>query len=167
VDRYFVSSIERDPVRAEILRSLVDMGRVTGCRIVAEGIETREQCALVVELGVDHLQGYFLGRPGRIPRLEPTALEGLEAAIPAPAATCAEDLALPIPAVPADTTVATIVASFREHPDWTALAVLEARDSPRPGGGPSRPAWAGRGRRAGRPDPRSLGVSRLAPLAGR
>jgi diguanylate cyclase (GGDEF)-like protein len=134
VDRYFVSGIERDPVRAEILRSLVDMGRITGCRIVAEGIENREQCALVLELGVDHLQGYFLGRPARIPCLAPAALEGLEAATPAAVANCAEDLALPIPGVPADTTVASVVESFREHPDWTALAVLEARGSPRPVG---------------------------------
>jgi EAL domain-containing protein (putative c-di-GMP-specific phosphodiesterase class I)/GGDEF domain-containing protein len=132
VDRYFVSGIEHDPVRAEILRSLVDMGRVTGCRIVAEGIENREQCALVLELGVDHLQGYFLGRPSRVPRLEPAALEGLEAAIPAPTANCAEDLALPIPGVPAHTPVASVVQSFREHPDWTALAVLEAGGSARP-----------------------------------
>lgn len=134
VDRYFVSGIEHDPVRAEILRSLVDMGRVTGCRIVAEGIENRQQCALVLELGVDHLQGYFLGRPHRIPRLEPAALEGLEAASPAPTANCAEDLALPIPGVPADTRVASVVELFREHPDWTALAVLETRDSARPVG---------------------------------
>lgn len=134
VDRYFVSGIERDPVRAEILHSLVDMGRVTGCRIVAEGIENREQCVLVLELGVDHLQGYFLGRPNRIPRLEPAALEGLEAATPATTANCAEDLALPIPGVPADTTVASVVESFRSHPDWAALAVLETRESPRPVG---------------------------------
>jgi diguanylate cyclase (GGDEF)-like protein len=134
VDRYFVSGIERDPVRAEILRSLVDMGRVTGCRIVAEGIENREQYALVLELGVDHLQGYFLGRPSRVPTLDAGALEGLEAASPAPAANCAEDLVLSVPGVPADTTVASVVESFRQHPDWTALAVLESGGSRRPVG---------------------------------
>ena len=134
VDRYFVSGIECDPVRAEILRSLVDMGRVTGCRIVAEGIENRAQCALVLELGVDHLQGYFLGRPSRIPRLEPAALEGLEAATAAPIANCAEDLAVATPGVPADATVASVVESFRAHPEWTALAVLDARNSARPVG---------------------------------
>jgi EAL domain-containing protein (putative c-di-GMP-specific phosphodiesterase class I)/GGDEF domain-containing protein len=132
VDRYFVSGIERDPVRAEVLRSLVDIGRVTGCRIVAEGIENREQCALVLELGVDYLQGYFLGRPGRIPRLEPHALAGLTAVSAAPAASCAEGLVLPIPAMPADSTVASVMESFRRHPEWTALAVVESSDSPRP-----------------------------------
>src|ERR1700722_577960 len=37
VDRYFVAGIEQDAVRGEILRSVVDMGRVTGCRVIAEG----------------------------------------------------------------------------------------------------------------------------------
>ena len=32
VDRYFVAGAEKDAVRSEILRSVVDMGRVTGCR---------------------------------------------------------------------------------------------------------------------------------------
>ena len=134
VDRYFVAGIERDPVRAEILRSVVDIGRVTGCRIVAEGIENREQCALVLELGVDYLQGYYLGRPNRITSTAVPALEELEAGGAAPAANCAEDLALPVPGVPADSTVASVVESFRQHPDWTALAVLESRESPRPVG---------------------------------
>jgi EAL domain-containing protein (putative c-di-GMP-specific phosphodiesterase class I)/GGDEF domain-containing protein len=134
VDRYFVSGIERDPVRAEILRSLVDIGRITGCRIVAEGIENREQYALVLELGVDYLQGYLLGRPNRIPRLEAAALEGLEATSAAPAPGCAEDLVRAIPGVPGDSTIASVVESFRQNPEWTALAVLESRDSPRPVG---------------------------------
>ncbi len=51
---------------------------------------------------------------------------------PAPNANCAEDLVVPIPGVPADNTVASVVELFREHPDWTALAVLEAGVSPRP-----------------------------------
>ena len=134
VDRYFVSGIEQDPVRAEILRSLVDIGRVTGCRLVAEGIENREQCALVAELGVDYLQGYFLGRPSRIPCAEAPALVGLDAPNAGPVASCAEDLVLAIPGVPADSTVASVVESFRQHPEWSALAVLESRESPRPVG---------------------------------
>jgi EAL domain-containing protein (putative c-di-GMP-specific phosphodiesterase class I)/GGDEF domain-containing protein len=134
VDRYFVAGIERDPVRAEILRSLVDIGRVTGCRIVAEGVENREQYGLVLELGVDYLQGYFLGRPSRIPRLEAPALAGPEAAGAPPAAGCAEDLVLAIPGVPAESTIASVVESFRQHPEWSALAVLESRESQRPVG---------------------------------
>src|SRR6185437_7924576 len=39
VDRYFVAGIEEDPVRGEILRSVVEMARATGSQVVAEGIE--------------------------------------------------------------------------------------------------------------------------------
>ncbi len=78
VDRYFVSGIEHDPVRAEILRSVVDMARAIGCRVIAEGVENAEQCTLALELGVDHLQGYLLGRPQSVPRVEPAVFCGLD-----------------------------------------------------------------------------------------
>lgn len=35
----------------------------TGCRLIAEGIETEAELAAVRELGVDFGQGYLLGRP--------------------------------------------------------------------------------------------------------
>ncbi len=124
VDRYFVAGIEQDAVRGEILRSVIDMGRVTGCRVVAEGIENREQCALLLELGVDYLQGYLLGRPQRIPADNSAILCGLET-LTVGAADCAEHLVLPIPGIAANTPVGDVVATFRAHPEWTALAVLE------------------------------------------
>ncbi|MDB6090574.1 MAG: hypothetical protein JWN85_3358 [Gammaproteobacteria bacterium] len=126
VDRYFVAGIEHDAVRGEILRSVVDMGRVTGCRVIAEGIENREQFALVVELGVDYLQGFLLGRPQRLPQLDAAALSGLETITSGPTADCAEHLVLPIPGIPADMPVGDVVEIFRGNANWTALAVLEA-----------------------------------------
>jgi EAL domain-containing protein (putative c-di-GMP-specific phosphodiesterase class I)/GGDEF domain-containing protein len=126
VDRYFVAGIEEDPVRGEILRSVVDMGRVTGCRIIAEGIENPEQYALVLELGVDYLQGYLLGRPQQVPRLDAAVLGGLETVTPGPTADCAEHLVLPIPGISSSMPVAEVVELFRRNAGWTALAVLES-----------------------------------------
>jgi diguanylate cyclase (GGDEF)-like protein len=125
VDRYFVAGIEQDAVRGEILRSVVDMGRVTGCRVIAEGIENREQYALLLELGVDYLQGYLLGRPQRVPAGNSAVLCGLETISPGPAADCAEDLVLPIPGIPANTQVGEVVERFRANAEWTALAGVE------------------------------------------
>jgi diguanylate cyclase (GGDEF)-like protein len=127
VDRYFVAGIEQDAVRGEILRSVVDMGRVTGCRVIAEGIENREQYALLLELGVDYLQGYLLGRPQRVPGGNAAVLCGLETITPGPTADCAEHLVLPIPGIPANTPVGEVVESFRANSGWTALAVLEGQ----------------------------------------
>jgi diguanylate cyclase (GGDEF)-like protein len=124
VDRYFVAGIEQDPVRGEILRSVVEMGRATGCQIVAEGIENREQCNLVVELGVDYVQGFYFGRPQVVPRVE-QKLSAREGAATTAIVDCAEHLARAVPGVQSTTQVAAVVEMFQRHPGWRALTVLD------------------------------------------
>lgn len=126
VDRYFVSGIEHDPVRAEILRSVVDMARAIGCRVIAEGVENAEQCALALELGVDYLQGYLLGRPQAVPRMDGAGLAALNRVAATVSVDCAEHLAMPVPDVPDSTPVGQVVEMFRKHPTCTALAVTTA-----------------------------------------
>jgi diguanylate cyclase (GGDEF)-like protein len=125
VDRYFVAGVEKDAVRSEILRSVVDMGRVTGCRIIAEGVENREQFALALELGVDYLQGYLFGHPQRTPKLDTLMLSSLEAAKPGVNADCAGHLVRQVPGVDSALQVSDVVEMFRKEPSWTALAVLD------------------------------------------
>jgi diguanylate cyclase (GGDEF)-like protein len=126
VDRYFVSGIEHDPVRAEILRSVVDMARAIGCRVIAEGVENAEQCALALELGVDYLQGFLLGRPQAVPRLDAAGLAALDRMAASVSVDCAEHLAIPVPDVPDSTPIGHVVEMFRQHPACTALAVTSA-----------------------------------------
>jgi diguanylate cyclase (GGDEF)-like protein len=125
VDRYFVAGVEQDAVRSEILRSVVDMGRVTGCRIIAEGVENREQFAIALELGVDYFQGFLFGQPERVPKLDAVLLGSLETAKSGVNADCAGHLVLQIPGVDASVQVSEVVERFRNEPSWTALAVLD------------------------------------------
>ena len=46
-----------------ILNSCIDMILQLGVKIVAEGVETREQAELLIEKGVAYLQGYYFSRP--------------------------------------------------------------------------------------------------------
>lgn len=46
-----------------ILSSCIDMILRLGVKIVAEGVETREQAEMLIEKGVEYLQGYFFSRP--------------------------------------------------------------------------------------------------------
>jgi diguanylate cyclase (GGDEF)-like protein len=126
VDRYFVSGIEHDPVRAEILRSVVDMARAIGCRVIAEGVENAEQCTLALELGVDYLQGFLFGRPQAVPRMDGAGLAALDRVAATVSVDCAEHLAIPVPDVPDSTPVGQVVEMFRKHPDHTALTVTTA-----------------------------------------
>ena len=63
VDRSFVSEIARDARTRSIVEAIVGMGRALGLTVVAEGIETAEQLAIVCELGFDIGQGYYFARP--------------------------------------------------------------------------------------------------------
>jgi EAL domain-containing protein (putative c-di-GMP-specific phosphodiesterase class I) len=63
VDRYFVAGAHADGLRREILRSIVQLGRAFGARVVAEGVEHRADLEVVREAGIDLVQGYLLMRP--------------------------------------------------------------------------------------------------------
>ncbi len=63
IDRSFVMGLHEQPQNAAIVRSVVTLGQALGRKVVAEGIETAEQLALLRQLGVPLGQGYLLSRP--------------------------------------------------------------------------------------------------------
>ncbi|MCS0633927.1 EAL domain-containing protein [Telluria mixta] len=63
VDRAFVRDLGRDADSAAIVRSVVALGHGLSMRIVAEGVETEEQLALLRALGCDEYQGFLFARP--------------------------------------------------------------------------------------------------------
>ena len=73
IDGSFVRRVAEDPVDREIVATIVRIARATGASTVAEWIETPEQRAVVVELGVDHLQGRLIAAPVPIESIEPPA----------------------------------------------------------------------------------------------
>lgn len=62
-DRSLVSGINLSDVKRRLVRSLVEACHDLDVRVVAEGIETKEELAGCIELGCDLLQGYFIARP--------------------------------------------------------------------------------------------------------
>jgi diguanylate cyclase (GGDEF)-like protein len=63
VDRLFVAKLPADPQSLAIVQAVVSMGRSLGMRVVAEGVETEVQAALLTTLLCDDLQGYLVARP--------------------------------------------------------------------------------------------------------
>jgi diguanylate cyclase (GGDEF)-like protein len=72
VDRAFVHDLGRDADSAAIVRAIVALGHGLKMRIVAEGVETEIQLAMLRELGCDEAQGYLFARP-----VEPAAVPAL------------------------------------------------------------------------------------------
>jgi diguanylate cyclase (GGDEF)-like protein len=65
-----------DPSHA-ILKALQGLAAQWNASVVAEGIETSEQLAVVRGLGISAGQGYLLGRPGKEPFADPIDIDGL------------------------------------------------------------------------------------------
>ena len=63
IDRTFVADVATDQSDAAIVRSVIDLGRNLGLRVVAEGVEDEEGWRRLRELGCDMAQGYLLCRP--------------------------------------------------------------------------------------------------------
>jgi diguanylate cyclase (GGDEF)-like protein len=63
VDRAFVRDLETDPAAVAIVRTIVTLARALGLQIVAEGIETPAQAALLAAIGCDQFQGFLYSRP--------------------------------------------------------------------------------------------------------
>lgn len=63
LDQCFVRGAFSDPVARVIVESTVDMAHQLGLRVVAEGVETREDWDYLCSLGCDSAQGYFIAAP--------------------------------------------------------------------------------------------------------
>lgn len=69
IDRSFVNVL--DGPSCAIIEGTVLMARRFGLVVIAEGVETREQAQHLIAMGVGAFQGYLLGRPADVPRLQP------------------------------------------------------------------------------------------------
>jgi len=63
IDRYFVSGIERDPYRFAVLESVAKLAAKVDARVIAEGVETATELGLVLEAGIDLVQGFYFSEP--------------------------------------------------------------------------------------------------------
>lgn len=63
IDRHFMEGLAMDPLRQQFIRSIVDISRSAACSVIAEGIESDTDLALLRELGVHAAQGYAIAKP--------------------------------------------------------------------------------------------------------
>jgi diguanylate cyclase (GGDEF)-like protein len=73
IDRSFISRLDEaseDPFAYEVVRTMIALARELKIKVVAEGVEKREQYNLLQDLGCDYIQGYLIAEP-----MEKTLLE--------------------------------------------------------------------------------------------
>ena len=63
IDQSLVREISADPVGTSIVCAVISMGKSLGHRVIAEGVETREQLAFLRAEGCAEGQGHYFSPP--------------------------------------------------------------------------------------------------------
>ena len=63
IDRSFVARMTRNPQARLVVQSVVSMAHSLGLRVVAEGVETEDDAAILREIACDEAQGYLFSKP--------------------------------------------------------------------------------------------------------
>jgi diguanylate cyclase (GGDEF)-like protein/PAS domain S-box-containing protein len=69
IDQTFIARIEQSATDRAIISTIAHLAHALGMRVVAEGVETEGQFALLRASGCDEVQGYLIGRPLNIDQL--------------------------------------------------------------------------------------------------
>lgn len=65
LDMSLIRDIDRQPTKRRVVGAIATLCRELGSKVVAEGVETREEAVVVIDAGIDLLQGYLFARPTR------------------------------------------------------------------------------------------------------
>ena len=63
IDRAFISKLGGPDANSKVVEAIIALGKAMGLEVVAEGVETDQQYAIVRKLGCDLVQGYFIAKP--------------------------------------------------------------------------------------------------------
>jgi len=63
MDRAFVTGVDEDPARQDLLSALLTLAEKMGARVIGEGLNTLEELEMLSELGIHFGQGWLFGHP--------------------------------------------------------------------------------------------------------
>lgn len=63
LDMNLIRNINSDNIKFALVKSMIELSHMANIHLIAEGIETREELATLINLGVQYGQGYFIQRP--------------------------------------------------------------------------------------------------------
>jgi diguanylate cyclase (GGDEF)-like protein len=63
IDKHFIHAINADPVKLQFVKSIQQIADNSSTKVIAEGVETEAELAIIRDLNIDFCQGYLLGHP--------------------------------------------------------------------------------------------------------
>ncbi len=63
LDMHIIRDIEKHHMKRSLVRSFVQFANASNITLIAEGIETSQELSVLIDLGVEYGQGFYLGKP--------------------------------------------------------------------------------------------------------
>jgi len=63
IDQSFVKELKEKKENLSIIKAIISLGHSLDLKVIAEGVETKEQLEILKDNGCDEIQGYYLSRP--------------------------------------------------------------------------------------------------------
>ena len=63
IDQSFIANLTESDTNTRVVQSIIALGKAMELDVVAEGVETDQQYAILRRLECDFVQGYFIARP--------------------------------------------------------------------------------------------------------
>ena len=70
IDQVFIKNVSRDRKKESIVRAIIYVGHSFKKKVIAEGVETKEDLEFLQKLNCDAMQGFFLSRPLPLTEIE-------------------------------------------------------------------------------------------------
>ena len=63
IDGSFITGLVNNKLNREIVQSMHNIAHIMGKKTVAEFVENKETARILTDMGIDYLQGYYIGKP--------------------------------------------------------------------------------------------------------
>jgi diguanylate cyclase (GGDEF)-like protein len=128
IDKHFIHGIHADPLKLQFVRSIQEIAKKAGARVIAEGIEEEAELRAIRGMGIAFGQGYYIARPQTEPLFSvPEQIqEVLSSDQPRQLQISAnlESLVVRVGSVMPETTNIEVYERFVAHPEIASIAVV-------------------------------------------
>ncbi len=135
IDRFFLSNIQKDMKKKLMARSITHLAVQLGIKVIAEGIESKEELLTCRDIGRHFVQGYFIQRPtlnaSEILNEYPHILDVLNSEKRVTQSSCKIETYLDKkPPFSIDAEMGSIVEYFQKNPQAETVIIVNSHNEP-------------------------------------